>query len=420
MGLGRALTRQMPAPVRQHNRMIVSNGFRLGPNAVLGDASGNPSPWTTGDYAFALAIPGAWRAAMLISDLIGRLPWNAYTDTATGQAELVTPTPPLLEQPDPTDDRMSTFSAWALDLVHHGNALGIYADWDNFGEPTAVLPVRATAASVRRANGSTNSAIPNGAVEYLIGGQTFSADEVLHIKGPHAPGALRGMGVLEHHFATLDLAHEQRRQARNVAGGEVPLGVLEATDPDITVEEMQEVKAAFVASQRDRTIAALAAAKFTPISWNPEQGQMIEARQLTLTEIALIYGLPPMMIAAQTGGSMDYTSTEIEALQLLKFGSPAGHLARFEHALSLAFPPGTVAKANLDALLRSDTKSRYEAHAIGIRAGFLRRSEVREIEDLPPVDGIDDQPTPSTATTPASPGVTATPTANGYSIGVPS
>jgi hypothetical protein len=42
-------------------------------------------------------------------------------------------------------------------------------------------------------------------------------------------------------------------------------------------------------------------------------------------------------------------------------------------------------KANLDAVLRADTKTRYEAHAIGIGSGFLLHDEARDYEDLPPL-----------------------------------
>jgi hypothetical protein len=88
---------------------------------------------------------------------------------------------------------------------------------------------------------------------------------------------------------------------------------------------------------------------------------------------------------------MTYANSETESIDLLKF-SLSGHLARFEQTLSAQFPRGTQVKANLDAMLRSDTLSRYQAHQVGIDAGFLLRSEARSIEDLPPVKGIDDQP----------------------------
>ncbi|MFD4196628.1 phage portal protein [Amycolatopsis thermoflava] len=392
MGLGRMLTRGAGgAPL--HSRTIVSDGIRIGPSALI---SGNTG-WGGGGYVRALGIPGVDRAVMLIADLLGGLPWDAYTDRGRNHAAKVTPRPILLEQPNPEEARINTMSAWAADLVLNGNALGVIVERNAAGTPTAVTPVPSRRVGVRRVDGQTYSVLPVGEIEYAIGGQSFSRHEVLHIKGPCEPGALRGVGVLEKHLngaGSLDLAEELGRQARNVSRDGVPTGMLEATTPDVTEPQMVAAKEAWLRAQRDRTVAALGpGTKFTPVAWKPEEMQLIEARKLSLLEVANIFGLPPRFLGAPSGGSMDYTTQEGQGLDLVKF-TLGGHVGRFEQTLSLHFPRGTWVQANLDALLRSDTKSRYEAHEIAVRNGWLLKSEVREIEDLPPVEGIDDEPEP--------------------------
>jgi hypothetical protein len=48
---------------------------------------------------------------------------------------------------------------------------------------------------------------------------------------------------------------------------------------------------------------------------------------------------------------------------------------------------------NVDGVLRSDLKTRYEAHAIALSNGFMTVDEVRQIEDLPPMpESVDDSP----------------------------
>jgi phage portal protein BeeE len=42
-------------------------------------------------------------------------------------------------------------------------------------------------------------------------------------------------------------------------------------------------------------------------------------------------------------------------------------------------------KANVDALIRVDTRTRYATHDSAIRAGWKNRNEVRELEDMPPI-----------------------------------
>lgn len=391
MGLGK-LFRTAP-PAVQQSRMLVSDGWRLGPSEVLGAGEGW---WGSNGYLHALHIPGVDRAVNLISDLLGSLPWDAYTTHGKDHAEKLDPRPVLLEQPNPEEPRVSTFSAWAVDLLLYGNAFAVIVERNAQGTPTALAPVAARNVGVRRVNGTTYSPLPVGAVEYLVGGRSFAADEVLHVKGLTEPGLLRGYGVLERHFhghGALDLASDLARQARSVtANGGVPTGLLKAMSPDVTKDQLTDAKAAWLNAQRDRTVAALGpGTDFVPLAWTPEDSQLLEARKFSLLEIANLFGLPPRFVGASSGDSMTYSNSETESIDLIKF-SLGGHLARFEQSLSLLFPHGTQVKANLDALLRADTTARYGAHETGIRAGFLLRSESRSIEDLPPVKGIDDQP----------------------------
>jgi HK97 family phage portal protein len=339
--------------------------------------------WCAADgYRGALGLPGAWRAATLLSDLIGGLPWQAFETAASGTTQKVAPLPGLLGRPNPPEDRVSTFASLALDVLMNGNGVAPYTAFDRSGLPTAMVPVPSDQVVVRR---------KNGGIWYSIAGQDFPADQVFHVKGPHKPGALRGMGVLETHFDTIDLAAELNRQARSVSRNGVPTGKLTVKGSDVTDTEVRNVKANWLQAQRDRTVAAVTdSVDFQPLAWNPSETQLIDARKFSLQELALIFRVPGWFLGVATDG-MTYSNIEGEALNLLKF-SLAPWLTRFEQALSGAMAPGTWARANVDSLLRNDTLTRYKAHEVGIHAGFLLRSEARDLEDLPPVEGIDDQP----------------------------
>lgn len=376
MGLGRLLTRSTVYTATDtvsgavQTFTVIDN---LGPNFV-----------NTGTYRNAMSIPGAWRASVLLSDLLGQVPWNAYRQPVGQPEQLILPRPPLLEQPNPPFTRMTTFSSWALDLIYHGNALGVIAARNQQGWPTAALAVPANNVSVRRVTPFVDSPLPVGALEYKIGSLSLGSDEVIHIMGPCEPGAVRGMGVLEAHINTLDLASEQQRQARSISTHGVPTGVLQSTDPDLEEDEALELKASWLRSQTTRSVAVLnASTTFQPLSWNPEELELVEARKFSLTELELIFGLPVGWLGGQAS-SRTYANIEQDAVNLLKF-SLGGHLARYEQTLSLAFPRGTQARANVDAVLRADTLTRYQAHAIGIASGFLLDDEAREMEHRLPL-----------------------------------
>lgn len=404
MGLGRILTRGRAAAPQESTRAITE--FALVDGTPLFGSS------AAGRYRGAMSLPGAWRASLLLSDLIGQVPWDAY-DGST----LITPRPPLLEQPSTLDTRMTTMSSIALDVIHDGNGVLVTAQRDDDGWPTAALPVAAQRMSVRR---------HEGRVEYQVGGEDldelgvstapawarFDAADVIHVKGPCAPGDLRGMGVLEAHLSgtgdgALELAHELQRQAGAIGGHGVPTGLLRSTNPDATRSDLMVMKAGWLEAQRARTVAAVnATTEFEPLSWNPDELQLVEARKLSLQDQALIYGVPLSFLGVETS-NRTYRNDESEGISLLKFYL-GGHIARIEAALSACFPPGVRVVADLDFVMRSDTLARYQAYAIGLADGHLTLAEVREMENRPPLPEPRPPADPPTPPTPTDDGGTTT------------
>lgn len=371
MGLGRLL--------QTRSTVITASDTVSGQLATYTIVDNLAPDWPTASYRGGMGIPGASRAATLLSDLLGQIPWNAFREPAAGGPEvMIRPRPPLLEQPHPPYTSMTTFSSWALDLIWHGNGLAVIAARSPLGWPTAVIPVPAESVGVRRVTPYVDSPLPVGTLEYSIGSLRLGEADVIHIMGPCAPGAVRGLGVLELHLNTLTLAQDQSRQARSMSTAGIPTGILKSTDPDIERDEAIELKAAWVAAQATRTVAFLnSSTEFTPLSWNPEQLQLVEARKFTLTELELIFGLPPGWLGGMNS-ARQYSNIEQDAVNLLKF-SLGGHLARFEQTLSLKFPRGTRVRANVDAILRSDTLTRYQAHSIATGGkAWLLPNEVRE------------------------------------------
>src|SRR3954465_14719258 len=244
MGLGQIFTRDLK--IEQTDTLTgahVTDVIVSGPGGSYPDWSGQ------GPYRGALQIAAAWRASMLLADLLGRLPWDE--DMKPGIADPDDPpvnlaVPPVLDRPSPPDTRMCTFSSWGLDALFHGNAVGIYAARDRAGYPTALIPVEADRVWIRRVRRGDNLPYPVGAPAYWIGdapnwsldpgapGHWYGADEVFHVKGPCRPGALRGMGVLESGLTggPLGLAAMLDQQAAGVATAGVPTVHIKSYDPD--------------------------------------------------------------------------------------------------------------------------------------------------------------------------------------------
>lgn len=371
-------------------------------------------PWevsgTTGmqHYRGAMRIPAAWRGSNLLAGLLARVCWDAYTTHGRDQEELIVPRPALLEQPSPPDTRFTTLHSAMLDKVWHGNSVWIVATRDSNGIPTSVWPTSASGVGIRRITPENmyDSNLPVGRVEYQIGTKRYDQSDIIHVKGPCSPGALRGMGVLEAHFyGVLLTAHEQQREARNAAKPEIPEGLMkvntesrdfEEDDPDHPfkneMEYMRGVHREWKRQRREGGISVVnSAVDFVPLAWNPDERQMIQGRQFTLLEMALILGLPPKFLGASTGDSMTYSTSETEGRELLRF-TMGEHFEQFEQTLSLVFPRGTCVKADLDTFLESDALQRAMFYASARSAGWMLNSEIRARENLPPIAGIDEAP----------------------------
>lgn len=382
MGFGKLLTRSVEYTVSDTGAPGISQTFSV-PNGI------DPS-WDSANYRGAMGIPACWRAANMLSGLLGLLPWHLYEEN-DGVPTTRLPTPLLLTDPNPEESRIEALASLALDYFWEGNAIAIIAAIDpETGEPTALAPQPAELIAVRRSP-------EDNRVKYRVYtpddtyGQSrryteWDQDEILHIKGPHKPGALRGMGVLEAHFhGAVTLARTQNRQALDVVRNSgVPTGLLTTESEDVTADELKEGKESWLQSQRERTIAALGwGTKFQAVSWNPEEQQLLEARSFSLTEVELLFGLPVGWLGGMNS-ARQYSNIEQDAINLLKFtlGDP---LARFEQALGKLYPPGRVVQADLDEISRADTLTRAQGYELAIKNKWMAPSEVRPRERLAPM-----------------------------------
>lgn len=387
MGLGKLLTRNV---VYDSTNTVtgVQEQFTL----VTDGGPGMYAGWGDGPYRGGMGIPAAWRLALLISNQLGRIPWQAYRSVADRPAVRL-PDQPLLTMPMGTQDTgLSVYRSWALDRLWHGNAIGVIAARSPLGYPTAAVPVSAESVQVERfgisgpwSTGTTwiPPGFERGEIGYLINGTWYHARDIIHFKGPCKPGDLRGMGVLEAHFDLMQRSRALDRSASNVDSSAVPTGLLKSLNPDLSQAEADDLKSGWQDSQRARTVAVLnPLTEFVPIAWNPTETQLLEARQYGTAEWSNVFGVP-MSYAGAENSSRVYSNIEDQGFELLKFGTVGDVIAEFEAVLTNLMPRGQYVKGNVDHLLRNDTKGRYEAHAIAIASKFLTQDEVRELEERP-------------------------------------
>jgi HK97 family phage portal protein len=319
-----------------------------------------------------LGLVTVYRCVDLIASTIGSLSVHVYRD-----GERVRPTPQLVERPNYLESRVDTFSALITSALMRGNGFALLGDYDRFGHPRQMVVLNPDAVQVR-VNADT------GAVSYSVGQDTYTADEMLHLRGFVRPGHVVGAGVLDLHKHALGLAIAEHEYTERIfSEGSIPSGVI-STDADITPDAANELKRAWVNSHggRDRTPAVLSGGlKYSPIQLSNSDLELLSARKWSATQIAAMFGVPAHLAGAPSESSLTYSTTTEDARAFVRFGLRP-HIVRLEQALTRALPRGQAASIALGDYLQPDLLTRMQAAQIAIEAGIKTVEEVRAEEGI--------------------------------------
>jgi HK97 family phage portal protein len=347
-------------------------------------ASGEP---VTTDSALRLST--VWGCVRLLADSVSTLPLHVYR----GDDRDPIPTPPLLQRPSADFPELADW-LWAVmaSLLLRGNAWGLVTDRRGAG----LLPSQVDLIHPDRVAVTTNG---DGLRVIRMGGVEVNPADVFHVKAFPWPGQLEGLSPIAYARETIGLGlGAERYGARFFAGADMPIGFLE-TEQDVDQAVADKLRARWKQLGRGgwdgkRDIAVLGnGARFRPLSIQPEEAQFIQAQKFNVSTICRFFGIPPEMQGGESAGHEAYTSPEMRSTDLLLW-TLRPWLYRVERAVSGLLPSTQKARFNPGGLVRATLLDRYTAHKLGIEAGWLLRSEVRELEDRPPVPGIDDQQPP--------------------------
>jgi len=137
-------------------------------------------------------------------------------------------------------------------------------------------------------------------------------------------------------------------------------------------------------------------AKWNQIGISPEDAQFLESRKFNRSEVASWYGIPPHLVGdleKSTFSNIEQQSLEFVIYYLLPW------LVNLEQTvtrdlLSEGERRTMFAKFNIAGLLRGDSAARSDAQRTGVMGGWISRNEVRAMEELNPLPGLDDMIVP--------------------------
>jgi HK97 family phage portal protein len=334
----------------------------------------------------ALRLSTVWACVRLLADSVATLPLHVYRDDERDPL----PLPRLLQRPSADHPELSDW-LWAVMacLLLRGNAWGVISDRAGAG----LLPAQVDLLDPDRVAVQEDRDAPP---VIRVDGQEVDRGELWHCKAFPRAGSILGMSPVGYarELLGLGIAAEQFG-AKFFGDNAIPSGVL-TSEQHLNREQALTLKELWESSHggRRRTAVLGNGAKFQAITIAPEEAQFIDTMKLNAASICRLYGVPAgMMAGVELAGHEDYSSPEQRAQDFLTFGLRPW-LHRLERAVSTLLPRNQKAKFNAGAMVRATLLDRYQAHKLGIDGGWLLRSEVRELEDRPPVAGIDDQPPP--------------------------
>nr|WP_264371559.1 phage portal protein [Pulveribacter suum] len=131
-----------------------------------------------------------------------------------------------------------------------------------------------------------------------------------------------------------------------------------------------------------------------------EDAQWIAARQFSVEEVCRLFRVPPTLVGDLRHGNY---SNSVELARQFVTLSLRRHLVAWEQAIAkqLLTDAGRrtyFAEHVVEGILRGDSANRAAFYSSGITAGWMLPSEARKLENLPVIEGIDNQPRQATAT----------------------
>jgi HK97 family phage portal protein len=338
---------------------------------------GDVSTISSASINTALRLAPVYSATRLLADQFAAAPLHAYRTAQDGSRGRLDRQPSLIIAPSATVSAFTWKYQAITSVLLRGNAFGLITGLDANGWPTTVEWLNPDNVDVDE---STANPV------YYYNGRLLERSSVVHIPGYVVAGSCVGASPLTAFKTVIETGLRAQDFGRDwFKNGAVPGGILKNTEQVVSAEVADVAKRRFKAATANRELFVTGSDwDYSTLSVPADEARFIETLKLTATQIANVYGVPPERVGGETGSSMTYGNREQDSLDLVTFGLRPWFV-RFEEALSALMPRPQYARFNIDAIVRADLLTRYQAHEIALRIGLETNDEGRSIEDRPPL-----------------------------------
>lgn len=345
----------------------------------------------------SLQLSTVYACIRLLSETLAQLPLSVRRHTADG-SELAHGHPLynlLHNTPNPW---MTSFTWLATAMVHlcgWGNSYSLIVR-DQLGRPGAIVPLLPEV---------TYPTVVNNRLRYWTTfngvGLEVPKEDMIHVLGVSHDG-LTGLSPIALHREAIGLGLAQQSfGAKLFASGSMLSGILKhpgrlkrkpdkPDDPSPIERLRRQWRELYGGVENAGSVAVLEEGmEFQKIAVDPIDAQFIEGRKYQTADIARIFNVPSHLINDLDRATFNNIS-EL-SLSFLRY-TMTPWIVRWEQEFNRKLFPKSdryFAKFNLNGLLRGTLTERKDYYKTAIEYGWLSRNEVRALEDLNRVDGLD-------------------------------
>ena len=325
--------------------------------------------------------------------IMSSLPIEVKAQGKAGKPDVdVTPISRILSKPNSYQDWASFISYMTASLELKGNALALIRSKNAM--PSALMPIPWDCCNVLvNEAGEPVYDITDPDLKIY---DRFDAPDVIHFKinnrtryyglSPIEVAANSiGLGLSAEHFGSSFFSQ----------GGNIK-GVLE-TEKNLSEENLKAIRKEwndFYTGEANahKTPLLEGGLKYRPIGISPNEAQFIETRVFEVQEVARFFGVPPSLIGENSRNT--FSNGEQQNLQFLTYSiAPLCTIMEKEMEAKLlkdADRDKVDIKFNLNSLMRGDMAARASFAQTMCSTGIYTRNEIRAMEGLQPLQGLDD------------------------------
>ena len=325
----------------------------------------------TVDEADLISIPAFWAAIRMVANLVASMP-PVRADTKEPY------TTGFFKDPVRDYGWYHMVQGLVVNLAIHGNGYWPIIEMDLRGRIRRVQPVHPNAVFIRRNDGDYT-------LTYNISNVKYQQNEMIHFKAMMSGGYDLGLSPLKYLARGLSRTISEEELARNAFddGGSPAAGYWSQDglrEPEALQNLAGAIQASAAGGRGAGTLVVDGGLEYKSPGLTMSELQVLQSRQWSASEAAMIIGVPAHLIGAPTLDSETYTSVQ-QTLQAVT----ALHLDFWRNCISEALNGfGMNVELSDQEILKPAAGDRYSAYKTAIESGVLTVNECRDMEGLEP------------------------------------